>query len=162
MESAYGETHREFESLTLRHKIINMFNPEQKFEEGFEERKEKTPQLKPITEEEFEKALNREKEEMGSMRELITQAIEESLALDGSHMIKITFRPGAAHYLLEMASSKIIQINNDDQRILGDVVEYGGSRGGRRTITLTLTDKFDEKLFTKRLENVIEEIEAVD
>ncbi len=180
MESAYTARYREFESHTLRGQHFlahldfhlnlgyfkdSMFGPEQKFEEGFEEGKEKTPQLKPITQEEFEKALNKEKEEMGSMRELIIQAIEESLALDGSHMIKIKFKPeaiNAAHHFLEMASSKIIKINNNDKRILGDVVEHGNWRGGNRTITLTLADKFDEKLFIKQLENVIEKIEAID
>ncbi len=141
-----------------------MFNPEQKFKER-EEKKERVPRLKPITEEEFEKALNKEKGEMDSMRGLITQAIEESLALDGSHMIKIKFKPeaiNAAHHFLEMASSKIIKINNDDKRTLGDVVEHGNWRGGSRTITLTLADKFDEKLFIKQLENAIEKIEVID
>ena len=151
-----------------------MFNPEQKFEEIKEEaevenaipkieNKKETPGLKPLTQEEFERRLREAREGKSSIREQMTQAIEK--AFGGSHMVKIALGPGAmsaAHQLLEMVSSKIIQINNNDQRILGDIVEYGNWRGGHPTITLTLTDNFDEKLFIRQLGNAIEKIEAID
>jgi len=97
------------------------------------------------------------------MKTQITQAVRT--ALGGSRKVKITFKREATievNYLLVMARSGIIQLNNGDEMTFMAVSQskdWGGDRN--RTTTLTLTDQFDENWFVGRMDHALEKIEAV-
>lgn len=97
------------------------------------------------------------------MRAKITQAVQE--ALKGSRKVKITFKRNAIsdiNYLLGMANSGIISLNNADAQVLAIVVRTRNwSVDSNRIVLVTLTAKFDEQWFVQRLWRALEKIETV-
>ena len=97
------------------------------------------------------------------MRTQIKDAIQK--ALQGSRQVKITFKREAineVNYLLGLANSGIISLNSADAQLLKIIVHTRSwSVDSNRTLTVTLTPKFDEEWFVQRLWRALEKIEAV-
>jgi len=97
------------------------------------------------------------------MKTQITQAVR--VALVGSHKVKVTFRREAifeVSYLLGMAKSGIVQLNNGTEttlRVVAQSRDWGDDQN--RTATVTLMNQFDEDWFVERMYRALEKIEAI-
>jgi hypothetical protein len=95
--------------------------------------------------------------------QILKQAIQE--ALKGSRKVEITFRRDALSevpFLLGMKNSGIISLNMGDEHVLANALrtlDWGVD--SNRTLTVTLTGKFDEDWFVGRMRRALEKIEAV-
>ncbi len=103
------------------------------------------------------------------MKEKVAQALQR--ALQGSRKVKITFTTEGTeklHYLvMGMKHGGMVLLPDDDYMMLRNTLISGKwpfFHKHKRTTTVTLTDKFDEKLlvdFTNYMSCIIEKIEVV-
>lgn len=97
------------------------------------------------------------------MREQIRQAVQK--ARKGSYKVQITFKTKVIKYIisvLEMNRKGIIAMNPADALLLNVIAEFDNWGEHSRTFTIVLGYNFDEKIFTDKMCNILEKIEAVD
>ncbi|MFH0853155.1 MAG: hypothetical protein V1853_02005 [bacterium] len=98
------------------------------------------------------------------MRDKIIAALTQ--ALSGSRKVSITFKPEALlyiGYLLVMIKAKTVQIDNKDEiKLKAVLVSRKWNMNCPRTVTITLTDAFNQKWFIRRLGNALEAISVVN
>lgn len=97
------------------------------------------------------------------MQEEIRTAVR--LAMSGSHKLRLVFKPEAFKgigCLLGMGLMRCIVLNfGDETRLLAITQSNHWPENGHRSICITLTDRFSAEWFVARMEDALEEIEAV-
>lgn len=98
------------------------------------------------------------------LRDQILQACRT--AMQGSRKVKMTFieEPeaiGYVAYLLGFSMRGMIELGADELVIRAIVASHDWDGDDNRTITVTLTDRFDEAEFASRFQHALEKIEAV-
>ena len=100
------------------------------------------------------------------MQEQISQAVQ--IALQGTRQINITFKEETAAtgyiiFLLEMKRNGNILLTDSDEIMLRYISHHNRWEPGRSyTILITLTKKFNEKMFIEQMHHALKEIEAVN
>ncbi|NQV13229.1 MAG: hypothetical protein HQ530_02910 [Parcubacteria group bacterium] len=96
------------------------------------------------------------------MREQIEKAVQT--ALQGSRKVKITFKQeaiGDINYLLGMAQGNIVSLGSGVDALLMAIIQtHNWDNDQNRTLTITLTDTFDEDWFVGRMHPALESIEV--
>lgn len=93
----------------------------------------------------------------------LAEAIQQ--AQQGSGKVEVIFKReaiGDLNYLFGMVRNGIIELDPGDEMALMAVAQTGDWEGDHnRTVTITLTNKFDEEWFVGRMRRAVESISAV-
>ena len=97
-------------------------------------------------------------------KQIFCQVIKKALrgGSYGSHKVKVIFKPDSINdiaHLLLMINSGSVSLTDRDTQMLMDVVQLHKWNGDRdRAMIITLTDKFNEEWFFRKLRDAIENI----